>query len=69
MPRCAIILRKPHFGLDSASPFTFNGEVKSLSLFLSLGTLLALASCGPCNCNSYNKDYLDDIKPTSSKSF
>ena len=44
-------------------------EVKALFLFLSLGSLLTLVSCGPCNCNSYNKDYLDDIKPTSSKSF
>lgn len=40
----------------------------TLLLLLGAATLI-LASCGPCPCNSYNKDLLYDVPPTSSKSF
>ncbi len=42
------------------------------SLFtLVLGALVAaaLSSCGNCNCNSYNSDYLRDVPTTYSQSF
>ncbi len=41
---------------------------------LAMMTLAALAalpfcSCGECNCNSYNKDYLRDVPVTRSQRF
>ncbi|MCC8021997.1 MAG: CGxCxC motif mini-lipoprotein [Akkermansiaceae bacterium] len=30
---------------------------------------LLLSSCGSCSCNSYDRDLLYDVKPTTSKSF
>lgn len=45
------------------------GAMKTpLLLLLGIATL-ALASCGPCPCNSYNKDLLYDVTPTTSKTF
>lgn len=45
------------------------GAMKTLLLPLFGIASLALASCGPCPCNSYNKDLLYDVTPTTSKSF
>ena len=36
--------------------------------FVAVG-LLSLSSCGECNCNSYNKDYLRDVPVNSSRAF
>ncbi len=35
----------------------------------SLAASLLLCSCGECNCNSYNKDYLRDVPVTRSQTF
>ncbi|MGN0836702.1 MAG: CGxCxC motif mini-lipoprotein [Akkermansia sp.] len=40
-----------------------------LSLCLAAVGVLTLSSCGECNCNSYNKDYLRDVPVSSSRSF
>ncbi len=44
--------------------------MKTLSFVLaSVGVVLALSSCGECNCNSYNPALLRDVPVTSSRSF
>ncbi len=44
--------------------------MKTISL-MTLASLaaLALASCGPCDCHSPNKDYLRDVPVSRSQSF
>ncbi len=44
-------------------------RMKTPLLLLLAAATLVLASCGHCPCNSYNKDLLYDVKPTTSKSF
>lgn len=45
------------------------GLMRKLIIFVSGVALLALSSCGPCNCNKVNPELLKDYKPTSTKSF
>lgn len=58
-----------HFSLEFHRAKTMIGAMKTpLLLLLGIATL-ALASCGPCPCNAYNKDLLYDVTPTTSKTF
>ncbi len=39
------------------------------TLTLALLAALPFSSCGNCNCNSYNPDYLRDVPVTRSQRF
>lgn len=57
------------FGLAFPPGRLYDGFMKIVLPLLGGTFALLLSSCGSCSCNSYDRDLLYDVKPTTSKSF